>query len=52
MLTSIPAWRMVDPLPILDFLDADDDDGDSLDAMIDRNQKLVSGEVSAPGQEG
>jgi VCBS repeat-containing protein len=52
MLTSIPAWRMVDPLPILDFLDGNDGDEDSLDSMIDRNQKLVSANAASQGQEG
>ena len=41
MLTSIPAWRMVDPLPILDLLEQTDDDGDSLDSLIDKNQKKL-----------
>ncbi len=47
MLTSIPAWRMVDPLPILDFLDGDDEDQESLDQLIERNKKLISGETAA-----
>ena len=52
MLTSIPAWRMIDPLPVLDFLESSDEDGDSLDSLIDRNQKLVSANASLANQEG
>ncbi|MFK7821991.1 MAG: Ig-like domain-containing protein, partial [Planctomycetaceae bacterium] len=52
MLTSIPAWRMIDPLPVLDLLENSDEDGDSLDTLIDRNQKLVSANSSLANQEG
>ncbi|MBT8484859.1 MAG: DUF4347 domain-containing protein [Phycisphaerae bacterium] len=41
LLSSMPAWRMVDPLPILDSLagtDADQEDDESLASMIDRQR--------------
>ncbi len=35
MLTSLPAWRLVDPLPVLAELDDDlDDDQESLESMV------------------
>jgi parallel beta-helix repeat protein len=38
LLASIPAWRLVDPLPILSNMGSNEDesDDDSLDAMIDK----------------
>ncbi|MEO8009253.1 MAG: hypothetical protein ABI728_12140, partial [Betaproteobacteria bacterium] len=37
MLSSLPAWRLVDPMPILSQLeDDDDDDDDSLESMLAR----------------
>jgi len=36
MLSSLPAWRLVDPLPVLGALDAShDDDEESLESMVD-----------------
>ena len=42
MLSSVPAWALVDPLPVLEYLDESDspgggdrDDDDSLDSIID-----------------
>ena len=36
LLTSMPAWRLLDPLPILGNIRADDsDDDDSLESMVD-----------------
>ena len=35
VLTSLPAWRLVDPLPVLAELDDDlDDDNESLESMV------------------
>ena len=39
LLTSMPAWRVVDPLPVLAYLD--DEDDDDLDAA-DKNESLES----------
>jgi hypothetical protein len=46
-LSSLPAWRLVDPLPILGHLDDDDDDNDgsaddSLEYMVARNNSELS----------
>jgi hypothetical protein len=41
LLASMPAWRMIDPLPILDSMGGGDDDNaddDSLDAMIEKSK--------------
>ena len=36
MLSALPAWRSIDPLPILSSLDgADDEDGESLESMVE-----------------
>ncbi|MDH3584431.1 MAG: cadherin-like domain-containing protein, partial [Phycisphaerae bacterium] len=51
LLTQMPAWRIVDPLPILDYLDEedtldpsdDDGDDDSLESMIDRADRRSKG---------
>jgi hypothetical protein len=39
LLSSLPAWRMVDPLPVLGRMDEDDEDedDDSLEALVARN---------------
>ncbi len=42
MLSSLPAWKMVDPLPILDMLDKRDEDTESLESLMDRNRQLVA----------
>ena len=36
VLSSMPAWRLVDPLPVLGFLDDEDDDDhdDSLESLV------------------
>ena len=37
VLSTMPVWQNIDPLPVLAALDAaDDDDDDSLETMIDR----------------
>jgi hypothetical protein len=35
VLSTMPVWQNIDPLPVLDALDAVDDDGESLESMID-----------------
>jgi parallel beta-helix repeat protein len=45
LLASIPAWRVMDPLPILGSMgdNGDENDDESLDAMIDKaNQKKLA----------
>ena len=42
MLTSLPAWKMMDPLPILDILEGQDEDSESLQSLIDRGQATLS----------
>jgi hypothetical protein len=41
LLSSLPAWRLVDPLPVLGRMDDGDDDGDdaddSLESLVARN---------------
>ncbi len=38
VLTALPAWRMIDPLPVLGELSADDDDSDeSLNDLVERD---------------
>ncbi len=35
MLSSLPAWRLVDPLPVLGSLEGDfDDDDESLESLV------------------
>ena len=45
VLSSLPAWRMIDPLPVLgrmnDRLDDDTDDRDSLDALVRKGAAAV-----------
>jgi hypothetical protein len=50
-LSSMPAWRLVDPLPILERLDDEDDgDDDSLESLVARNNVAASeGEQPAEG---
>jgi len=48
MLSSLPAWRFVDPLPVLSSLgDSDDDDDETLASMVD-----VSSDKSAKNATG
>jgi hypothetical protein len=44
MLSSLPAWRLVDPLPILGRLDEDDEeaDDDSLESLLAANNAPVA----------
>jgi hypothetical protein len=44
MLSSLPAWRLVDPLPILGRLDEDDEeaDDDSLESLLAANDANVA----------
>jgi CSLREA domain-containing protein len=39
LLTSLPAWRLVDPLPVLAHMGGDDEDDDSLQDMVDGGGK-------------
>ncbi|MGR8921720.1 MAG: hypothetical protein ACU85V_19075, partial [Gammaproteobacteria bacterium] len=50
MLSSMPAWRLVDPLPILASLqeNADGADGDSLAAMLERGAEAPPEPAQAP----
>jgi hypothetical protein len=46
LLSSLPAWRMVDPLPVLGRMDEDDEDedDDSLEALVARNNAPTDAE--------
>jgi hypothetical protein len=52
MLTSLPAWRLVDPLPILAELDDDlDDDQETLESMVSTSEPVdsaVDDDASSP----
>ncbi len=40
LLAQMPAWRLVDPLVVLDYLDdeqSDGDEDDSIESMLERN---------------
>jgi CSLREA domain-containing protein len=39
LLTSLPAWRLVDPLPVLAHMGGDDEDDDSLQDMVEGGGK-------------
>jgi hypothetical protein len=49
LLSSMPAWRLVDPLPVVGFLNEEDDedDEDSLDVLIEKGGKAVKAERGA-----
>lgn len=40
VLSMMPGWRLVDPLPVLDYANDDDeeDEDESLASMVERNQ--------------
>jgi plastocyanin len=45
LLSSMPAWKLVDPLPILEQSSGDDDedeDGESLESMVDQPRKKAA----------
>ena len=49
LLSSMPAWRMVDPLPVLGRLAQDDedenaDDDDSLESLVERENRIANDE--------
>jgi hypothetical protein len=51
LMASLPAWRMIDPLPILANMGNGEDqsDDDSLDAMIDKYKaKRMANAIPAP----
>ncbi len=42
LLSSLPAWRLVDPLPVLGRLvDDDEDDDDSLESLVERKNRAA-----------
>ena len=42
LLSSLPAWRLVDPLPVLGRLtEEEDEDDDSLESLVERNNRLA-----------
>ena len=47
-LTSLPAWNIVDPLPVLSSMKLDDPDGDddSLESLIRDGEKIVANRTS------
>jgi len=49
LLSSMPAWRMVDPLPVLGRLAEDDgddaEDDDSLESMVERKNRVAQDET-------
>jgi VCBS repeat-containing protein len=44
VLSTMPVWQNIDPLPVLDALDSVDDDGESLESMIDAVEENGSAE--------
>ena len=53
-LSSMPAWKMIDPLPVLEFFDEEEtgrknrrEDEETLESMIDRSSKENSAEQPA-----
>ena len=48
LLAQMPAWRMVDPLVVLDYLDGEesnkkeDDEDDSLESLVERNEAATN----------
>jgi hypothetical protein len=47
MLSSLPAWRLVDPLPVLGQLnDEDDDDDESLESLVERRNRAAAPEAA------
>ena len=47
VLSSLPAWRLVDPLPVLAELDDDlDDDNESLESMVNKTNDEEANELS------
>jgi len=54
LLSSLPAWRLVDPLPILGRLDDDEDDDeaadDTLESLVARTNFVASAHAADPGQ--
>jgi len=49
IIASMPAWRSIDPLPVLATLDSADDgqsDDDSLEAMLEKSPPTAPAEVA------
>jgi hypothetical protein len=42
LLTSMPAWQLMDPLPVLAMMKDDDDDEDTLESLIAKGAKHVA----------
>ena len=51
VLSSLPAWRFIDPLPVLGALQSGngEDDGESLESMVEAGTAEESGEQDPPG---
>ena len=49
VLSSMPAWRWIDPLPVLSNLDGSlDDDDESLQSMVEKNAAATDGQNNVP----
>ena len=39
LLTQVPAWSLVDPLPVMDLIDVDEQDEESLQSLVDQGSQ-------------
>jgi len=42
VLSAMPAWQTFDPLPVLDFLNRDEEDGESLESIVDEAKQKTT----------
>jgi hypothetical protein len=56
LLSSLPAWRLIDPIAVLAFVGTDEEDdgedGESLDSLLSRSSSLEETRVRGPGPKG
>ncbi|OED43191.1 hypothetical protein AB833_04255 [Chromatiales bacterium (ex Bugula neritina AB1)] len=53
VMSAMPAWKLVDPVPVLSEFDADDDDlhDDSLESMVTEEKQNAEAEAEAEAEE-
>ena len=50
MLSSMPAWRLIDPLPVLGIGGSDSDDNESLESLVEKGKASLNQSSDSPSK--